>query len=99
MSEQPKTVPMPRFQGLAIELKTGGWGFEIHITIGPTEPIVMSFEKTAYISRDAALDALKRIIPGVMKETCKAIGLPEPAAIHDLKTNELSNISEWLKKK
>lgn len=73
------------------------WGFEIYINIGTEDPIILSWHKEGdlLLTKEAAIAKMKQMIPGIARETCKAMGLPEPVSFHNLKTNTLDEVSEF----
>lgn len=66
----------PRIRGRAYQIEKS-WAFEIFIQIGPeneNDPIHMNFQKKKFISKDAAIRAMKIEIPKIVKEIGKAVG-------------------------
>jgi hypothetical protein len=92
----------PRFRGRAIP-RGAGWSYEITITIGPdTEdnvPIIFSPKLTepTFMSELSAINAMKADLPEIMRETCRAMGLPEPAGVHNLKEGVMQDMDEFSK--
>lgn len=88
---------IPRFRGIAVQ-KGKEWGWDLFITIGPDTPenedIVIS-SKQGFINKEAALFNMKTMIPKILRETCKAMGLPEPSDVLDLKSGTQLPIDEY----
>jgi hypothetical protein len=87
-------VPVPRFRGRAV-LEGAAWKWELFITIGPTEPIVM-VSPQSFISRVAALTDMKAMLPGIMKTSCEAMGLPAPTGVHDLNAGMMKGMEQFV---
>jgi hypothetical protein len=87
---------IPRFKGSAYPIGKQ-WGFEVLVCIGTLEPYVLSFEKPEYLTlnKESAITRMKQEIPTIAKIVCEAIGLPQPSAFHNLKTNMIDDISEY----
>ena len=90
----------PRLRGMAYQ-EGPGWTWEIAITIGSDmadlRPIVMGPPKDSppFISKDAALNDMRAMIPGLMKTICEAMDLPPPEGVIDLVANESKTFDEF----
>ena len=81
---------VPRIRAKAIK-EGSHWNYEIFITVGPdteeNKPLVMT-SKNIFISKEAALAEVNRMLPGLIKTICSAMELPKPTGYIDLKKNE-----------
>ena len=86
---------VPRIRGNAVPVGKQ-WGFEVYITIGPSEPIEMFFDKDPYLflTREAAIVALKKEAANILRLVCEEAGLPNPEAFVDLNRGEMRKIED-----
>ena len=85
-------IEQPRIRGAAYQKKDKTWGWEAIITLGdmPVDhpgALVVNNETTSYLSKEAAIDGLKKASIEISKEIAKAQGVkwcPEKDGLYDL---------------
>lgn len=83
-----KEIPVPRIQGSAFQRPTDKWVYEIVISYGSEEPIIMGLKEDheGYETKDEALVVIKEIAQFVAGEFCKRLGV-EQDGFYDLTKN------------
>lgn len=98
VSNEKMQVYIPRFKGQAIQ-RGRGWIFEIYILIGDSpEHLTMRFDKIIFSSKEAAIRRMREEIPSVLRIVCRAMGLPEPTAVHDLNAGVMEDLDTFKNK-
>lgn len=95
-----KNPPILRIRGKAFQ-KNSKWAYEIVITVGSddgkSDIIMTSPEDALYLSQTSAINAMKAAIPDIMNECCKAMGMPEPDGVLNLKEGVQQSMDDFAK--
>ena len=91
---QMEKIPVPRFQGSAIELPNTRWGYEATVSCGDMEPLHLGSAENfeGYETKDEAIVELKQLGTQVLGIICEQLEIPfEDAKFIDLKSLDLQN--------
>jgi hypothetical protein len=102
MAEMKKERIIPRVRGSAFE-QGAGWSWEVMLTIGPEKPgndpifVGPKAGSPPCMSKDTALNEMRKASVELMKVVCEALELPPPADFIDLKNGTIVSAEEYEK--
>jgi hypothetical protein len=70
------------------------WRFEVEISIGQMDPLVVT-SRTTWPDREGAIGALKAAVKDLMLETCHALGAPKPDGVINLLEGTSERWDDW----
>jgi hypothetical protein len=88
---------IPRIRGNAIQ-EANHWTWEMYLTIGPSEPIVLR-SNDKFISQLAAINNMKAHSKDLMKLVCETLGAPVPSDVVNLVDGRVEPMEEFAKPK